>query len=175
MIDPFSHLETGPPIFNGSLEPPDYEQIMDTTTMLTDIFEDEENQTDGEGLIVTVNDPVNFPTTISSLEMDDIRLTNSPAPFFSILTSFGSTDEDHVKFPANVTAENEVLDEEDVAAVRFYNKTSDNNASQIVFNLKQLLQSETVQESEEGVKTPRQTKIVYINNKRVELGSDEES
>merc|ERR1711936_112370 len=81
----FSHLETGPPIFNGSLEPPDYEQIMDTTTMLTDIFEDEENQTDGEGLIVTVNDPVNFPTTISSLEMDDIRLTNSPAPFFSIL------------------------------------------------------------------------------------------
>jgi len=170
----FSHLESGPPIFNGSLDPSDYdyEQIMDTTTSLSEnIFEDEENQTDAEGLTVNVNDPVNFPTTISPFEMDDTRLANSPAPFFSILTSFGSTDEDHVKFPANVTTENE----DGVAAVRFYNKTSDNNASLIVFKLKRLLQSETEQVSEDGVKSPRQTKIVYINNKRVELESDEES
>ena len=177
----FSHLETGPPTFNGSLEPPDYEQIIETSTILSDFFlEDEENQTDAEGLIVTINDPVNFPTTISpsSLEMekDYTRLENSPAPFISIQNTIGSTDEDQVKFPANATREEVSENEESLAAVRFLNQTSDNNASLIVFKLKRLLRSETeLVAEEEGEMSPRQTKIVYINNKRVELESDLES
>jgi len=102
--------------------------------------------------------------------------TPSPSThqFLSVKTSFGSADEDYVKFPNNLTSQ-EVFDEG--VNVRLYNKTSDNNASLILFKLKQLLQSETErgEEEREGAELgERQTRIVYINNKRVELESDSE-
>merc|ERR1712110_1161794 len=106
-------------------------------------------------------------TTISpaASELDTPALS---LPFLSLSQSF---DEDHVRFPPNTTAEDS---EVEAVSVKFYNKTSDNNASLIVFKLKQLLQSET-ELPLAGESQPRQRRIVYINNKRVELESELES
>ena len=99
------------------------------------------------------------------LELDTTALSQ---PFISVKQSF---DEDHIRFPPNTTAAER---EDEPVSVKFYNKTSDNNASLIVFKLKQLLQSQT-EIPLAGDSQPRQTRIVYINNKRVELESELES
>ena len=92
-----------------------------------------------------------------------------------------------VRFPANLTTEEEEDNEvehreeyEDVdvyevpVGVNFYNQTSDNNASMVLFKLNQLLKSDPEQKEKEGELRPRQTRIVYINNKRVQLESEVE-
>ena len=110
-------------------------------------------------------DPVNFPTTTISPSASELDTTVLSLPFLAVKNSF---DEDHIRFPPNTTAEkNEV----EPVSVKFYNKSSDNNASLIVFKLKQLLHSET-ELPLAGESQPRQTRIVYINNKRVELESE---
>ena len=142
--------------------------------MSNNIIEDEEHQTYEDEFLFTVDDPVNFPSTISPSSLEVDNTSPSTHHFLSVKTSFGSADEDYVKFPNNLTSQ-EVFDEG--INVRLYNKTSDNNASLILFKLKQLLQSETergVEEREGAELGERQTRIVYINNKRVELESDSE-
>ena len=72
----------------------------------------------------------------------------------------------------------ESLPEED--NVKFYNRSVDNNASMVVFRLKQLLQSEEKDEEDQEKEfndgdyngQPKQRRIVYINNQRVELESE---
>lgn len=65
--------------------------------------------------------------------------------------------------------------------VKFYNRSVDNNASLVVFRLKQLLESEENNTEDQGKNTddngninvqPKQRRIVYINNQRVELESE---
>ena len=126
---------------------------------MADIDEEEE-----EKETTSAYDPVNFPTTTISPSDSDQDTPALSLPFLSVSQSF---DEDHVRFPPNTTAEN---NEVEAVSVRFYNQTSDNNASLIVFKLKQLLYS-----AADGESQPRQTRIVYINNKRVEVESELES
>ena len=165
----FSHLETGPPIFNGTLEPPDDEVSVETTTIMADNDEEDEEK---ETLSISMYDPVNFPNTTIPPSMLELDTTALSQPFISVKQSF---DEDHIRFPPNTTAaEREEGGEDEPVSVKFYNKTSDNNASLIVFKLKQLLQSQT-EIPLAGESRPRQTRIVYINNKRVELESELES
>ena len=72
----------------------------------------------------------------------------------------------------------ESLPEED--NVKFYNRSVDNNASMVVFRLKQLLQSEEKNDEDQEKASndgdyngqPKQRRIVYINNQRVELESE---
>ena len=161
----FSHLETGPPIFNGTLEPPDDEVSVETTTIMADNDEEDEEK---ETLSISMYDPVNFPNTTIPPSMLELDTTALSQPFISVKQSF---DEDHIRFPPNTTAAER---EDEPVSVKFYNKTSDNNASLIVFKLKQLLQSQT-EIPLAGESRPRQTRIVYINNKRVELESELES
>ena len=145
------------------MEPPDGEHRLETTTITADYDqEDEERET------VSVYDPVNFPTTTISPSASELDATALSQPFLSVETSF---DEDHIRFPPNTT---EGSNEVEAVSVKFYNKTSDNNASLVVFKLKQLLQSET-ELPLAGESQPRQRRIVYINNKRVELESELES
>ena len=165
----FSHLETGPPIFNGTLEPPDDEVSVETTTIMADNDEEDEEK---ETLSISMYDPVNFPNTTIPPSMLELDTTALSQPFISVKQSF---DEDHIRFPPNTTAaEREEGGEDEPVSVKFYNKTSDNNASLIVFKLKQLLQSQT-EIPLAGDSRSRQTRIVYINNKRVELESELES
>ena len=165
----FSHLETGPPIFNGTLEPPDDEVSVETTTIMADNDEEDEEK---ETLSISMYDPVNFPNTTIPPSMLELDTTALSQPFISVKQSF---DEDHIRFPPNTTAaEREEGGEDEPVSVKFYNKTIDNNASLIVFKLKQLLQSQT-EIPLAGESQPRQTRIVYINNKRVELESELES
>ena len=161
----FSHLETGPPIFNGTLEPPDDEVSVETTTIVADNDEEDEEK---ETLSISMYDPVNFPNTTIPPSMLELDTTALSQPFISVKQSF---DEDHIRFPPNTTAAER---EDEPVSVKFYNKTIDNNASLIVFKLKQLLQSQT-EIPLAGESRPRQTRIVYINNKRVELESELES
>ena len=161
----FSHLETGPPIFNGTVEPPDDEVSVETTTIMADNDEEDEEK---ETLSISMYDPVNFPNTTIPPSMLELDTTALSQPFISVKQSF---DEDHIRFPPNTTAAER---EDEPVSVKFYNKTSDNNASLIVFKLKQLLQSQT-EIPLAGDSQPRQTRIVYINNKRVELESELES
>ena len=165
IICDFSHLETGPPIFNGTLDPPDDEVSVETTTIMADNDEEDEEK---ETVFISMYDPVNFPNTTIPPSMLKLDTTALSQPFISVKQSF---DEDHIRFPPNTTAAER---EDEPVSVKFYNKTSDNNASLIVFKLKQLLQSQT-EIPLAGESRPRQTRIVYINNKRVELESELES
>ena len=71
-----------------------------------------------------------------------------------------------------------ILPEDD--NVKFYNRSVDNNASMVVFRLKQLLESEENNEDQgknidddRNINVqPKQRRIVYINNQRVELESE---
>ena len=146
------------------MDPPDGEHRLETTTITVDY-----DQEDGERETVSVYDPVNFPTTTISPAASELDTPALSLPFLSLNQSF---DEDHVRFPPNTTADDS---EVEAVSVKFYNKTSDNNASLIVFKLKQLLQSETEMQPLTGDSQPRQTRIVYINNKRVEVESELES
>lgn len=64
--------------------------------------------------------------------------------------------------------------------IKFYNRSVDNNASMVVFRLKQLLQSEEKNDEDQEKASndgdyngqPKQRRIVYINNQRVELESE---
>ena len=147
------------------MKPPDNEHSPDKTT----ISADKDYEDDEETETISVYDPVNFPTTTISPAAPELDTTALSLPFLAVKNSF---DEDHIRFPPNTTAEkNEVEPEPEALSVKFYNKTSDNNASLIVFKLKQLLQSET-ELPLTGESQPRQTRIVYINNKRVEVESE---
>ena len=81
-----------------------------------------------------------------------------------------------VRFPANTTV---TRMRSDGSRVRFYNRTLDTSASLVVLRLKQLLSSElgAAERSGEGGGEgegggARHTRVVYINNQRVELEAE---
>ena len=83
-----------------------------------------------------------------------------------------------VRFPANTTV---TRMRSDGSRVRFYNRTLDTSASLVVLRLKQLLSSELGAaeaggegggEGEGGGGGARHTRVVYINNQRVELEAE---
>ena len=78
-----------------------------------------------------------------------------------------------VRFPANTTV---TRMRSDGSRVRFYNRTLDTSASLVVLRLKQLLSSELgVAEAKGeggGKEVARHTRVVYINNQRVELEAE---
>jgi len=175
----FSHLETGPPVFNGSIESlnngstvllQEFDYDITTNSNSLELFGDNfENKTndvtrqDNEEFAVMVDDFVNFPQTTTSEQTDYEEI----AP---------------VNFPSNITAikilpQTESLEDDNI---KFYNRSVDNNASMVVFRLKQLLQSEEINEEDQEKASndgdyngqPKQRRIVYINNQRVELESE---
>ena len=75
--------------------------------------DDEEDEEQGT---ISVYDPVNFPTTTMSPSASELDPSLLSLPFISVKNSF---DEDHIRFPPNITAEkNEV----EPLSVKFYNK-----------------------------------------------------
>lgn len=121
---------------------------------------------ENDDLVFTPDDLVNFPSTTNSEQTEDILKANKN----SILEN--KVLDDPVNFPhVNTNGSNDKFN------VKLYNKTIDNNASLVVLRLKQLLQSEIKedankhQEPEHSYK--KQKRVVYINNQRVELQSDE--
>jgi len=175
----YSHLETGPPDFNGSIDSlndgstvllQEFDYDITTNSNSLELFGDNfENKTndvtrqDNEEFAVMVDDFVNFPQTTTSEQTDYEEI----AP---------------VNFPSNITAikilpQTESLEDDNI---KFYNRSVDNNASMVVFRLKQLLQSEEINEEDQEKASndgdyngqPKQRRIVYINNQRVELESE---
>ena len=124
------------------------------------LVKDEFNEENDDELSL-VDDLVNFPTT-TTVKSDEEMLTgdvsNANRHVFHV-------SDDAVNFPPNITSLHHNVDESNV---KFYNRSLNTDPSLLVLRLKQLLQSETP--TEEQLRTDsKQTRIVYINNQRVEV------
>ena len=109
----------------------------------------------------SVDDLVNFPTTTTAKSDDNMLLSDVSHANRHVF----HVSDDAVNFPPNITSLKHGVDESNV---KFYNRSLNTDPSLLVMRLKQLLQSENP--SEEQLRTDsKQTRIVYINNQRVEV------
>ena len=108
-----------------------------------------------------VDDLVNFPTTTTAKSDENMLLSDVSHANRHVF----HVSDDAVNFPPNITSLRHGVDESNV---KFYNRSLNTDPSLLVMRLKQLLQSENP--SEEQLRTDsKQTRIVYINNQRVEV------
>ena len=116
-------------------------------------------------------------TTEAALENEDFFSLDESQINFPVTALPGSAQdlaglgEGGVRFPANTTV---TRMRSDGSRVRFYNRTLDTSASLVVLRLKQLLSSELGAAEGEagGEEATRHTRVVYINNQRVELEAE---
>ena len=120
-------------------------------------------------------------TTEAALENEEFFSLDESQINFPVTALPGSAQdlaglgEGGVRFPANTTV---TRMRSDGSRVRFYNRTLDTSASLVVLRLKQLLSSELGEAEGEGEgggggeKGARHTRVVYINNQRVELEAE---
>ena len=120
-------------------------------------------------------------TTEAALENEELFSLDESQINFPVTALPGSAQdlaglgEGGVRFPANTTV---TRMRSDGSRVRFYNRTLDTSASLVVLRLKQLLSSELGTAEGEGggggggEDAARHTRVVYINNQRVELEAE---
>ena len=118
-------------------------------------------------------------TTEAALENEDFFSLDESQINFPVTALPGSAQdlaglgegEGGVRFPANTTV---TRMRSDGSRVRFYNRTLDTSASLVVLRLKQLLSSElgAAEGAAGGEEATRHTRVVYINNQRVELEAE---
>ena len=109
----------------------------------------------------SVDDLVNFPTTTTAKSDENMLLSDVSHANRHVF----HVSDDAVNFPPNITSLQHCVDESNV---KFYNRSLNTDPNLLVMRLKQLLQSENP--SEEQLRTDsKQTRIVYINNQRVEV------
>ena len=114
-------------------------------------------------------------TTEAALENEEFFSLDESQINFPVTALPGSAQdlaglgEGGVRFPANTTV---TRMRSDGSRVRFYNRTLDTSASLVVLRLKQLLSSELGAAEGGGEEAARHTRVVYINNQRVELEAE---
>jgi len=121
----------------------------------------------------TEDEQVDEVTDVITMEVleDQSDYVNFPGNGENLVKNNFVVEDDHVNFP-EIEDDNEEGQTTE-SKIQFYNQTEDNNAEVIVKRLKQFLEEGKSEDfSDQYVSKPKQTKVVYINNKRVELETD---